>query len=89
MPVTSCSGTNTKSNFSGHVIITTIISRIMRKEMLAKVVGPLKRQQTDEEKSHLNNSRGHTKNKLSHIVKTELHCNISLLLLNKYVNLAC
>ena len=26
MPVTSCSGTNTKSNFSGHVIITMIIS---------------------------------------------------------------
>ena len=26
MPVTSCSGTNTKSNFSGHVIIATIIT---------------------------------------------------------------
>ena len=30
MPVMSCSGTNTKSNFSGHVIITTIIKWIVR-----------------------------------------------------------
>ena len=32
MPVTSCSGNNTKSNFSGHVIITMIIMAFSSKD---------------------------------------------------------